>query len=113
MQDQPLKTSELVDMVDAQGETIYDVSLRLVKLEELIEKQESRNRGILYAVLFAFIFIVGTVAVDVILFNASDKNEVHSHLELEKNVQEQNFKIKSLKDCLHISTWLNPRCFED
>ncbi|PIQ68490.1 MAG: hypothetical protein COV91_03805 [Candidatus Taylorbacteria bacterium CG11_big_fil_rev_8_21_14_0_20_46_11] len=77
MQDRPLKKSEIVDLVEAQGSTIDDISQRLVNLEELINKQESRNKEILYAVLFAFLFVIGTVVVDVILFNASTNKDAH------------------------------------
>ena len=98
MQDRPLKKSEIVDLVEAQGKTTDDISQRLVNLEELISKQESRNKEILYAVLFAFLFVIGTVVVDVVLFNASNKRDAQFYSGLEKDIYEQNLKVQDLNN---------------
>ncbi len=64
----PTKT-EILGTVQAQAETLKELSERLVRVEVQTEKQESKNDNIIYAVLFALVFIVVTVSVEVILSN--------------------------------------------
>lgn len=93
---------EIVGLVEAQAKSIDDISNRFSKIESLVntqefrnEKQETRNRDILIAVLVAFILVVGTVAVEVILSNHIDKQFYSG---LDKNVYEQDLKIQDLNN---------------
>lgn len=83
----------IVTLVEAQDNTIKSISERLVKIEGLIEKQDSKNQNVIYAVLIAFVFIIGTVAGEVIL---SNKNDKQFYSQLEKDVFEQNLKTQGL-----------------
>lgn len=96
----PINKKEIVGLVEAQAKSIDSISERLVKIENLadfVEKQESRNKDIIIAVLIAFILVVGTVAVEVILSNRSDKQ---FYSQLQKDVYEQSAKVKDVNDRL-------------
>ena len=93
----PKSKKDLVDLVQAQAKSIDSMSSRLVKVEILVEKQESRNQNIIIAVLIAFILIVGTVAVEVII---SNKKDSQFYYQLEKDVYEQNLKVQDLSNAL-------------
>lgn len=84
---------EIVGLVEAQAKSIDSISERLVKIESLVEKQDSKNQNIVIGVVVAFLFIVGTVAVEVIL---SDKKDVQFYSGLERNIYEQNLKVQDL-----------------
>ena len=86
---------ELVGLVEAQATSIDSISERLVKIENLIEKQDSKNHNVLIGVLVAFIFIVGTVAVEVMISNKKD-NQFYSGLQ--KDNYEQNLKMQDLSN---------------
>jgi len=95
MSDRIPKNSELVDKIEAQGKTTDSISQRLVNLEELINKQESKNDNIIYAVLVAPVLILVTVATEVILSNRKDAQFYSS---LEKDIYEQSLKIQDLSN---------------
>ncbi len=68
------KDQKVLDLVVAQSQTTQDLSERVVKVEKIVERQEhnndrqeSKNQNAFYAVIFAFVLIVVTVAVEVIL----------------------------------------------
>lgn len=93
---------EIVGLVEAQANSIDDVSKRFSKIESLVntqefrnEKQESRNHSVMIAVLIAFILIVGSVAVSVII---SNKKDAQFYSNLEKNIYEQNIKVQDLNN---------------
>jgi len=86
---------ELVGLVEAQANSIDSISERLVKIENLVDKQDSRNKDIIYAVLIAFVLVIGTIAVEVILSDKAD-NEFYSGLE--KNIYDQNLQIQDLNN---------------
>ena len=88
---------EIINLVEAQAESIDSVSKRLVKAEALIDKQESRNRNIIIGVVVAVVLIVATVAVEVLLSNRSD---MQFYSQLEKNIYDQNLKIQDLNNIL-------------
>ena len=67
MADKSPTRSEILDTVQAQSESLQEMSERLVRTEKLVEKQESRNQNALYAVIIGFFFIVVSVAVEVII----------------------------------------------
>ncbi len=84
----PTKT-EILGLVQAQSETTQDISERLVRIEKLVDKQESRNdkqesrnQGALYAVILGFFFIVVAVAVEIIISNRQD-NSVYNGINSE------------------------------
>ncbi len=102
MIDRPLKKADIVDLVEAQGKTtdeiaqnLVDVTRRLKSVESLIEKQDSKNLNIIVGVVVAFIFIIGTVAVEVMLSNEKD-GQFYSNLE--KDIYEQNLKVQDLSN---------------
>lgn len=86
---------EIVGLVEAQKTTIQSFTERLVKLENLNEKQDSKNQNIIIGVLVALILIVATVAVEVIL---SNKKDAQFYSNLEKNIYEQNIKVQDLNN---------------
>ena len=88
---------EIINLVEAQAESIDSISERLVKAEALIDKQESRNRNIIIGVVVAVVLIVATVAVEVLLSNRSD---MQFYSQLEKNIYDQNLKIQDLNNIL-------------
>lgn len=105
MADIPTK-KEIVGLVEAQATSIDSISEKLVKLENLLEKQDvknqsivdkqdSKNHNIIMGAVVALILIVGTVAVEVIL---SNKNDNKFYSSLEKNIYEQNLKIQDLNN---------------
>lgn len=92
----PIPTKkEIVKLVEAQANTIDSISERLFKLENLIDKQDSKNSSVIIGVLVAFILIVGSVAIEVILSNEKD-SQFYSGLE--KNIYDQNLKIQDINN---------------
>lgn len=96
---------DIVKLVDAQTNTIDSISERLVKIEKLIDKQDSKNQNVITGVLIACVFIILTVAVQVIISNKIDK-QFYSHLE--NGVYEQNLKIQDLNNKLDNIKIRNP-----
>ena len=97
----PTKT-EILGTVQAQAETLKELSERLVKIEGQTEKQESRNQNIIYAVLFALAFIVVTVSVEVILSSKSDNSVANDFSERLFNIQENtNNKMNGLQGTIN------------
>jgi hypothetical protein len=93
---------EIVGLVEAQANSIDDISKRFYIIENLVntqefrnEKQEKRNQNITIAVLVAFILIVGSVAVEVHL---SNKQDTQFYLGLEKDIYEQNLMVQDLNN---------------
>jgi cell division protein FtsB len=93
---------EIVGLVEAQANSIDDISKRFYRIESLVnkqefrnEKQENRNRDIMIAVLVAFVLIVGSVAVSVVV---SNKKDAGFYSTLEKNVYDQNLKVQDLNN---------------
>lgn len=106
MVEQQLKKAEIVSILQAQGQSTESISKRLVALEQLVDRQESRNKEIIYAVLVAFLLVVGTVAVEVLL---SNKKDMQFYSQISKDAYEQNLKIQDLNnkiDILKIKNWL-------
>lgn len=86
---------EIVSIVDAQAKSIDAISERLVKIENLIEKQDSKNQNVLYAVLIAFVLLVGSIAIEVIVSNKDDKQYYAS---IEKDIREQISNTQELNN---------------
>lgn len=86
---------EIVGLVEAQATSIDSISGRLVEIENLVNKQDSKNQNIIVGVLFAFIIIVVTVAVQVVISNKTD-NQFYSGLE--KNIYEQDLRVQDLNN---------------
>jgi hypothetical protein len=104
MVDVPTK-KEIVGLVEAQATSIDSISERLVKLENLIEKQDSKNNAIIIGAVLALIFIVGTVAIEVLL---SDKNDSQFYSGLQSKIYDQNVLMKKLNDRFDNLKILNP-----
>ena len=97
---------EIVSLVEAQANSIDSISERLVKVENLVEQQDTKNQGIVIGVLIALVLIVATVAVEVVL---SNKKDAQFYSQLEKDISEQNLKVQDLSnkvDILKIRNWL-------
>lgn len=96
----PIRT-EILDLKKAQAETAQAFSERLVKVEGVVEKQESRNQGILYAVIIGCLFIVVTVAVEVIISNKSEATKYDqifdSLIEMQKDNDDIQYEIELLR----------------
>lgn len=93
---------EIVGLVEAQANSLDDVSKRFSVVENLVntqefrnEKQEQRNQNIMIAVLIAFVLLVGSAVVSVIL---SNKIDMQFYSTLEKDVHEQNLKVQDLNN---------------
>jgi tetrahydromethanopterin S-methyltransferase subunit G len=85
----PTRT-EFLDLKQAQDQSTQDLSERLVKIEKLVDEQQSRNnrqedrnQGILYAVIVAFLLVVLGVAAEVLLTTKHDDSiygEIYSQV---------------------------------
>jgi hypothetical protein len=84
---------EIVGLVEAQASTVESISERLVKIENLVEKQDSKNQNVIYAVLLAAVFIVVAVSSEVVI---SNKNDSQFYSQLEKDVYTQDLKTQGL-----------------
>ena len=93
MIDQTPSKSKIFDVVKAQSETLDELSKRLVKIEQLADKQELRNFNIIIAVVIATILIVVTVAVQVLLSNKSDRERNDNLLEQIHTTKEDQLKL--------------------
>lgn len=96
---------DIVKLVDAQANTIDSISERLVKIENLIDKQDSRNQNVITGVLIASVLIVLTVAVQIIISNKTDKQ---FYSELGNNISEQNLKVQDLSNQVYNIKARNP-----
>ena len=86
---------EIVSVIEAQTESIDSISERLVKVENLVEQQDTKNQGVIIGVLIALVLIVATVAVEVIL---SNKKDTQFYFGLQKDVYDQNLKVQDLSN---------------
>jgi hypothetical protein len=78
-QKSPTQT-EIIGTLQAQLQTLTQLSERVSKVEQQTERQENRNHSNVHAVLLAVVLIVATIAVEVILsnrFEAGDTAAVH------------------------------------
>lgn len=96
---------EIVGLVEAQVKSIDSISERLVKVENLVEKQDTKNQGVIIGVLVALVLIVGTVAVEVVL---SNKQDTKFYSGLQKDIYEQNLKVQNLKNSIDNIKIRNP-----
>ena len=94
MTDRNPSKSEIFDVVQAQSETLDEVSKRLVKIEQLAERQESRNFNIIIAVLIAAVLIVATVAIQVSVSDKSDRGRSDQLLEKVHSVEEKSLELE-------------------
>ncbi len=95
----PTKT-EILGVVEAQADSLKELSERLVKMETLsdrlvtietlTENQEKRNQNILYAVLFAVVLIVFSVGVSVMLSNRTNESSAEKAADKVNFMQNQN-----------------------
>ncbi len=86
--------SEIFDVVQAQSETIDKLSERLVGIEQLADKQESRNVDIIKAVLVAAVLIVATIAVQISISDKRDRGRSDQLLERVHSVEEKGLKLE-------------------
>ena len=76
----PSKT-EIFNVVEAQSETLDEISKRLVKIEQLANRQESRNFNIIIAVVIAAVLLVATIAIQVSISDKRDRARADQLLE--------------------------------
>lgn len=96
---------EIVGLVEAQAKSIDSISERLLKIENLVDKQDSRNRDIIIAVLVAFVLVVGSAVLEVVISNQKD-SEFYSGIE--KKIYEQNLEIRGLSNGMENLQVRNP-----
>lgn len=105
--------AEIFKLAQAQSDSIQELSERLVKIERLAEKQESRNHGVIYAVLIASVLILVTVGVEVILSTNNDQTTIMSIMGKINSVENQNVEARNefgnFKQCLSLGGWKS--CF--
>jgi len=105
--------AEIFKLTQAQSDSIQELSERLVKIEKLAEKQESRNQGVIYAVLIASVLILVTVGVEVILSTNNNQVTTMNIVAEINSVRDQNVDIKNkfenFKQCLSLGGWKS--CF--
>ncbi len=97
---------EIVDLVEAQANSIDSISERLFEVESLVEKQDTKNQNITIGALIALVLVVVTVAVEVVL---SNKKDAQFYSQLEKDIYDQNLKVQDLNnqfDNLKVRNWL-------
>jgi hypothetical protein len=92
--------AEIFKITQAQSESVQQISERLVKIENLADKQESRNKNIIIAVLFAFIAIVVTVAVQVSVSEKRDWAQAKDFLEKVQQAKVDNIELQGQLDLL-------------
>ena len=63
-------TSE--DIIPIDEATQQSLSLAVIKLEKEIKEVRKENRNIIIGVVVAFIFIIGTILVEIMIFHASN-----------------------------------------
>lgn len=90
MSDKSPTKSEILGVVEAQSETIESISQRIVKIEGLIEKQDSKNQNVIVGVLIASVLIVVTVAIETLHSNNSDNKRFDKYME-DRNQDNINF----------------------
>jgi len=112
MTDRIPSKAEILNVVGAQSETLGELSKRLVKIEQLADKQESRNFNIIIAVIIAAVLIVATVAVQVSLSDKSDRERSDHFLEQIHMVNEGQLKLEikqsDLQDAIDSIRTRNP-----
>jgi hypothetical protein len=86
---------EIVSVIEAQTQSIDSISERLVAVENLVEKQDTKNQGVIIGVFIALILIVATVAVEVML---SNKKDAEFFSGFQKDIYEQNLKVQDLNN---------------
>lgn len=105
--------AEIFKLAQAQSDSIQELSERLVKIEKLAEKQETRNQGVIYAVLIASVLILVTVGVEVILSTNNDQTTTLNIMGKINSIENQNVDIKNklenFKQCLSLGGWKS--CF--
>ncbi len=89
------KKKEIIGLVEAQAKLIDSITERLSGTERLVEKQETRNYGVIIGVLVGTGLVVASVAVSVIISNKADKQFYSG---LEKDRYEQNLKVQDLSN---------------
>lgn len=112
MTDQTSSKTVIIDIVQAQSKTLDEVSKRLVSIEKLTEKQESRNFNIIIAVLIASVFLVATIAIQVFLSERNDRGRNDNLLEKVNETKQEQIKIETeqsqLKDEINNLKIKNP-----
>lgn len=94
MTDKIPSKAEIFNVVEAQSETLDELSKRLVKIEQLSDRQESRNFNIIIAVIIATFLIIATVAAQVLLSNKSDRGRNDHLLEKIHMTNERQLKLE-------------------
>lgn len=112
MADQTPTKNEIFKAVNAQSETLDELSKRLVKIEQLADKQESRNVNIIVAVLIASVLIVVTIAIQISTSDKRDRERSDELLEKVFEVKEKQISLdlrqSSIESNLELIKTRNP-----
>ncbi len=96
--------TDIFGVVQAQSQAVDELSKRLVKIEQLADKQESRNTTVIIAVLVAAVLLVATVAIQVSVSDKQDRGRADQLLERVHGVEEKGLELEmqqsGLKDNL-------------
>ena len=86
---------EIFNTVDAQGKTIQVLSERILKIENLTDKQEDRNKSIIIAVLVAAVLIVAATAIEIFFSEKEDRERTDNLLESVQKAQMDVFEVET------------------
>jgi len=84
---------EIFSVVQAQSGSVDELSKRLVKIEQLTERQDSRNRNVIITVIVASFLIFVTIAVQVSLSDKRDGERSDNLLEKVHEVKEKQMEF--------------------
>jgi len=100
MTDKLPSKSDILSVVEAQSETLENLSERILEIENSTEKQESRNHNVTQIVLIGFIVIVVSVAVEVLLSSKFDSSRIDQFNDKVEKIQIQSLETKNAVDLI-------------
>src|SRR3989344_3096774 len=102
MANKPPTRSEFLDLKQAQAHTSEQFSERFTKIENLVEKQESKNQNIIYAVLIASVLILAATAAEVISSNKYEQSSYDGINDRIMNINEKLYELENKIELLKI-----------
>lgn len=94
----PSNNNEKPDILldEAEKETIDSLSKQLLELKTAFRDQKQNTQNIIIGVLIAFVFVIGTIAVETIIFHTrgNDKvNQEEDFYEIQRDLNEIKLKL--------------------
>lgn len=102
MANKPPTRSEFLDLKQAQAQTSEQFSERFNEIVNLVEKQEFKNQNVTYLVLFAFVAIVVTVAIEVLVSNRYEQSSYQGINDRIMNINEKLYELENKIELLKI-----------